>query len=604
MKNRIIQQGKPYLRTFRAMVLDKTGNTLVMVAAGLIPLTAMIGGGVDASRAYMVKTKLQQACDAGALAGRKALDKPETSGTAGIVAEKFFRANFPSDYLSTQNSRITRLAEANGTFSTTEYKAQAFVTLPTVIMGIFDQADFELTAKCGAIYEVSNSDITMVLDVTGSMEWNSDGSQRSGVAIADQRITSLKKAMKSFYGVVDTAAKNSNARIRYAFVPYVQTVNVGALLKPEWLADQHDYQTRKYEDVERVKPAEDVVHEYGPKADYNNNCNTYTKQYHGKNIVGQYSSAYNVCYWSDYHPEERYTEKVYVYYKRPINTSTYKTFANTPDPRGGTSSQFKWAGCIEERETAGDLTWEYDVTDKRIQSTASARPLDLDIDSLPDGTNKTKWKPYWPEIVHYRNLNVNKSETGSTSQRNCPKKAQLLTSLSKIQFDGYVDGDATQPALTPGGGTYHDVGLLWGARISSPDGPFSTNVKEVASNKGYVSRHMIFMTDGLLDNGDSLYSLYGVERHDGRITGYNNGTNAGAIQSDQEKRSASRFLAICEAVKAKGIRLWVVSFGVDITDNLKKCATKDSWFVSKNSAELNQNFAEIANNVSSLRLAR
>jgi len=43
---------------------DSRGNTLAIVGAALIPLTAMIGSGVDMSRAYMAKTRLQSACDA------------------------------------------------------------------------------------------------------------------------------------------------------------------------------------------------------------------------------------------------------------------------------------------------------------------------------------------------------------------------------------------------------------------------------------------------------------------------------------------------------------------------------------------------------------
>ncbi len=45
---------------------DVRGNTLAIVGAALVPLSAMIGSGVDMSRAYMAKTRLQSACDAAA----------------------------------------------------------------------------------------------------------------------------------------------------------------------------------------------------------------------------------------------------------------------------------------------------------------------------------------------------------------------------------------------------------------------------------------------------------------------------------------------------------------------------------------------------------
>ncbi|WP_164114504.1 TadE/TadG family type IV pilus assembly protein [Sphingorhabdus sp. Alg239-R122] len=592
-----------YRGALTTLLHDRRGNVLPMVAAGLLPLAAMIGGGVDTSRGYMTKTKLQQACDAGALAGRKTLDDPDRASQADAVAGNFFRANFPSDYMSTTDSQITRIAEDDGSFSDTEYKARATVTLPTAIMHMFGVDELQLSATCGAIYEVSNSDITMVLDVTGSMAWNSDGSQKSGVSTADQRITSLKNAMKNFYDTVDIAAQNSNARIRYAFVPYVQTVNVGRLLDQSWIADSHNYQSALRETI--TIPEETVEHYRSDYYVYTNDCSAYSGVWHGKRIYGRYEASSGDCVWDDIHAEYDTTQTTYS--QRSLDTSVYKTFAGVADPTNRTSSTYTWAGCIEERETSPGASWSYNAINNRITSDSGATPWDLNIDDLPNGTDASKWKPYWPDITFYRNLNTTSSTSASYPQDNCPAAAQKLAVMTETQFDNYADG------LSTGGGTYHDVGLLWGARLSSPDGIFSSNVRATPPNNGYVSRHFIFMTDGLNDNGNSLYGMYGIERHDGRVTGMSTSTSSSGIETAQEARSESRFLAICEAVKAKGIRLWVIAFGVGtagdangngIPDTLDTCASADSAFASSSAAELNQNFDDIAENVAALRLAR
>ena len=52
-----------------------------------------------------------------------------------------------------------------------------------------------------------------------------------------------------FYTTLKSAAANSGARIRYAFVPYTGTVNVGALLPQNYIADSVTYQSRKREQV-------------------------------------------------------------------------------------------------------------------------------------------------------------------------------------------------------------------------------------------------------------------------------------------------------------------------------------------------------------------
>ncbi|NWM54871.1 hypothetical protein GY652_26805, partial [Escherichia coli] len=50
---------------------DRAGNTLAMMAIALIPLLGFVGSAVDTARLYLIKVRMQQACDAGALAGRK-----------------------------------------------------------------------------------------------------------------------------------------------------------------------------------------------------------------------------------------------------------------------------------------------------------------------------------------------------------------------------------------------------------------------------------------------------------------------------------------------------------------------------------------------------
>ncbi|WP_150131885.1 TadE/TadG family type IV pilus assembly protein, partial [Sphingomonas carotinifaciens] len=43
---------------------NTAGNVTIISAAGLVPLIGMLGGAMEASRGYLVKTRLQQACDA------------------------------------------------------------------------------------------------------------------------------------------------------------------------------------------------------------------------------------------------------------------------------------------------------------------------------------------------------------------------------------------------------------------------------------------------------------------------------------------------------------------------------------------------------------
>src|SRR5687767_13681814 len=80
---------------------DQKGNTLALVGAALVPLTAMIGSGVDMSRAYMAKQRLQAACDAAALAGRRAMTNDTVNAAVTAEANKYFNFNFPQNSYQT-----------------------------------------------------------------------------------------------------------------------------------------------------------------------------------------------------------------------------------------------------------------------------------------------------------------------------------------------------------------------------------------------------------------------------------------------------------------------------------------------------------------------
>ena len=83
------------IRTLRNLLTDTKGNTLAIFAAALVPLTIVIGSGLDLSSAYMAKAKLQNACDAAALAGRQSMDGTKWTTANKEEAEKFFYFNFP-----------------------------------------------------------------------------------------------------------------------------------------------------------------------------------------------------------------------------------------------------------------------------------------------------------------------------------------------------------------------------------------------------------------------------------------------------------------------------------------------------------------------------
>ena len=67
---------------------NQSGNTLAMMAAYMLPLCALAGSAIDIARLYVVKVRLQQACDAGALAGRKFMTSSDSTTLDSVAASR------------------------------------------------------------------------------------------------------------------------------------------------------------------------------------------------------------------------------------------------------------------------------------------------------------------------------------------------------------------------------------------------------------------------------------------------------------------------------------------------------------------------------------
>lgn len=672
-------------RWISRLAKDQGGNTLAIVGAALVPLIVMIGGAVDGTRAYMVKARLQQACDAGVLAGRKAVGEGAFNADAENRANIFFASNFPSGFQGAMDTEF----EASSPDGGTTIQGSASTELPTVIMGLLSadeddtagqaaskarvQArsggasgsggsvlttqDISLEVSCEAKLEVANTDITMVLDTTGSMAQNiSDGNGGTTT-----RIAALRAAMINFNTILSDAAAGSTARVRYAFVPYSSTVNVGRILydeNPAWIVggvagENYNYESRRavYQfpttSTTTTMGTETLNNVTGAQCFNQFSVNVAVPNVWTPGSLG-YSSGQNATRTGDAGARFTFSYRSFdgstatpnlnsgstrtcirnftrvgptTVNNETLNGSTpgatflrweYRQLdfpvaqyvssiiptnpaARTPSEVITSTATSRWRGCIEERATTPAATFIFDGGLERITPITAT---DLDIDTPPSGDINSKWRPHWPEVMYIRttspaNTNANaaaSSVNGVLIQTACPVAAQLLSTLSADEFATYAN------SLTPAGNTYHDLGMLWGTRLSSTEGIFAENVNEEPANEGFVGRNLIFMTDGELVTSQVSGSSYGIEFHDRRVTN--------VVADNQNARHNSRFRAICEAAKAKGIRVWVIAFATDLSADLTGCASPSSAFVSTNAATLNDTFRQIAEVVADLRLSQ
>jgi Flp pilus assembly protein TadG len=220
----------------------EAGNVLPMMAMALVPIAGMVGSGLDMSRAYMTKAKLQTACDSAALAARRYMAGNPFSRDADANGEpdaktegkKFFAFNFPEGTMGT--APVTPSITATGDVVT----ITASTAVPTTIMKMFGKNEIELSTTCDADQDYVNNDIMLVLDVTGSMNCTAGTDcDYQATEQSNSRISKLRSAAGALYRALSDA--DAGVRIRYGFMPYSMTVNVGKDLNTGWVRTTSPY---------------------------------------------------------------------------------------------------------------------------------------------------------------------------------------------------------------------------------------------------------------------------------------------------------------------------------------------------------------------------
>jgi hypothetical protein len=265
-----------------------------------------------------------------------------------------------------------------------------------------------------------------------------------------------------------------------------------------------------------------------------------------------------------------------------------------------------WNGCIEEADTVNTATWD----------PTPAGAFDLDIDLVPSNDSE-RWAPMLPTLVRPRYLdgtskydqnnyvlaNMLSLEDKESIWTICPRAARQLDEMpNRSELEAFL---LESNGFIADGATYHDLGMVWAGRMISPDGIFAAR-NATAPNGEAISRHVVFMTDGVMFGNNRVYSPYGYEWWDRRVT-------ADGDQDENTARHEARFQAACRALRNKNVTVWTVAFGAAFTDdegnpisppNLENCATPGRDYVATDADALDQAFRDIAEKIADLRLTQ
>ncbi|MDA0662086.1 MAG: pilus assembly protein TadG-related protein [Proteobacteria bacterium] len=266
------------------------------------------------------------------------------------------------------------------------------------------------------------------------------------------------------------------------------------------------------------------------------------------------------------------------------------------------SASVNVGGIAPSVVTAADAA-TYDPTDNEAwNGCVLGRSYPNDVEDIPFSAGN-EWPRYfwdsaqdnvWPVVLDDPDLC--NSSTGP--DLGCPTPVVPLTA-NKATLDAAVGAMEAWCR----GGTFSNIGMMWGWRVLSPDAPFSEGLPY--QTPGY-DKVAILMTDGV--NGyftapgsdfSADYAGYG-RLHDGSL---------GTTKKNAAKTILNNRLSeVCENMKSEGIIIYTVTF--QLNDNNTKqiyenCASEpDKYFDSGNGTALQTAFKDIAEQLINLRVSK
>lgn len=186
---------------FRRFAKCRSGTTAIMLGLSAVPVMLAAGMGLDFIRASNLKTHMQTALDAAALA---AAASPSLSDSERIeLGKKAFAVNWRSAMTIGMNAAPVFVIDSN------RVTASASAPMETSLMQVAGIGTLEISGESVvSIPKNRKAEIALVLDYSGSMEEISGG---------QVKYVAMKKAAKRLVDDLDASARG---RVKIGLVPF------------------------------------------------------------------------------------------------------------------------------------------------------------------------------------------------------------------------------------------------------------------------------------------------------------------------------------------------------------------------------------------------
>lgn len=226
-----IQNERPESKILRrSFAQDECGGITLFVLT--ISMLLLVAGGmaVDFERHELARADLQNALDRGVLAATSSNHKYDLSGPLSVDEQA---KQLISEYLASRNYKTsavnisTVVTQTPGGRSIT---ASANYPLDTIFLSMMGLSKMNVPVRSGALQGAPKLEITLVLDVSGSMSRDSTSSPGT-------KLAQLKVAAKEFLDTI--LAADTGGETLITIVPFSQQVNLPRSMADVYNLDRH-----------------------------------------------------------------------------------------------------------------------------------------------------------------------------------------------------------------------------------------------------------------------------------------------------------------------------------------------------------------------------
>ncbi|MCA0956644.1 pilus assembly protein TadG-related protein [Mameliella alba] len=194
---------------------DTSGNMSYLAIVGSLVMMVFGGVGIDMMHAELKRIKVQNTLDRAVLAAANI----ENAQDPDIVVRDYLSAMGLGDALTS--------VQVDQTLTSKSVTARGEAAISSDFMSLIGVNTLDATGLATAVHATANVEISMVLDVSGSMGWNS-------------KIVNMRNAASEFVDILMPA--DSTALTTISIIPYNATVNLGVTTASYFtLDDLHDY---------------------------------------------------------------------------------------------------------------------------------------------------------------------------------------------------------------------------------------------------------------------------------------------------------------------------------------------------------------------------